>query len=135
MVEETIRFSGVSSKRAPMDLWLCRITLSRLQQRAAAGRALVAYRKKWQCLALGQVPGVSFLLEKTPEARQQKCSLSEPCPTRSHRVATPYWRLHQPGSPGLACPGDYLRLHPIQLTHVLSCNRPHYSDRGQSSST
>ena len=38
----------------------------------------------------------------------------------------PYWRFHQPGSHGLPHLGDYLRLHPIQLTSELYSNRPCY---------
>ena len=44
----------------------------------------------------------------------------------SVRTATPYWRLHQPGSHGLPLHGDYLRLCPTQLTDVLFYNRPCY---------
>ena len=38
---------------------------------ATVGRAPVAYWEKLKCLASGQVPGDSFLQDKTPEDRQQ----------------------------------------------------------------
>ena len=43
--------------------------------RAAAGRAPLAYREKLKCLVSGQVPGNSFLPERTPEDRQRPLSL------------------------------------------------------------
>ena len=56
--------------------------------RAAAGRAPVVYREKLKCLATESVPGNSFLLDKTPEARQRHYHFSEPAHTQSHRVST-----------------------------------------------
>ena len=85
----------------------------------AAGRAPMAYGEKLKCLASGQVPRDSFLPGKISEGRQHHYPVSEPSPTQSYRAATPYLRLHLSGSYQLSCPGDYLRLRPIQLTGVL----------------
>ena len=104
---------------------LHRLSLFGVQHQAVDGIAPVEHGEKWKSLASKQMLGNSFLLEKTPEARQQHCALSEPSPTQNHRVATPYQRVHQPDSHGLPCPGNYLRLHPIQLMGVLFYNGPH----------
>ena len=68
-------------------------------------RAPVAYGENLKCLASGRVPKGSFLLDKTPEARQQHCSLSESSPHRAtdwqHHIRDSISMVHT-GCPVLA---------------------------------
>ena len=67
--------------------------------RATAERAPVAYGEKVKCQW-----GDSFLLGKTPEARQQHCPIFKPPTTQSNRAVAK-----------LPHPDNYLRLCPIPL--------------------
>ena len=88
--------------------------------RATPGRAPVAYGEKLKCLASGQVLGGNFLWNKTPEARQQPLSHTEPqsgdtiveTPSTWFTQVAPPWRLS--------------KLCPIQFMGALFYIRPLY---------
>ena len=96
VAEETAGFSGVSSDRAHNGLRAYTGSLPLgFSTRAPAGIAPVANGEKLKWLTSGQVLGYSFLLDRTSEARQCHCPLSELSLTQRHRmvtwVAPPWW--------------------------------------------
>ena len=72
VAKETVGFLGVSSYRAHNGLRTYADSLP-LGSRtgAAAGGTTAEHRNKLKSLAPGKVLGDSFLLDKTPEARQR----------------------------------------------------------------
>ena len=84
--EEKAGFSGDSSWRAHKGLRTYADPPPRLQHQGNSWKGTSGTQGESEVTGNRASAGDSFLLGTSPEARQQHCPLSEPSPTRTHKV-------------------------------------------------